>query len=39
MFNGIIFDTGIVKLIKKNKKSILVAIYSNLKLKKKDIDS
>ena len=39
MFNGIIFDTGIVKLIKKNKKSILVAIYSNLKLKKKDIGS
>jgi riboflavin synthase, alpha subunit len=39
MFNGIIFDTGIVKLIKKNKKSILVGIHSDLKLKKKDIGS
>ena len=39
MFNGIIFDTGIVKLIKKNKKSILVGIHSDLKLKKEDIGS
>ncbi len=39
MFNGIIFDTGIIKLIKKNKKSILVGIHSDLKLKKKDIGS
>ncbi len=34
MFNGIIKNTGTIKNIKKNKKSMLLSIYSNLKLKK-----
>ena len=37
MFNGIIFNSGKVKTIKKNKKSILIGIESDLLLKKKDI--
>ena len=32
MFNGIIFSTGIVKSIKKQKKSFLIGIDSNLKV-------
>jgi len=39
MFNGIIFNSGKVKTIKKNKKSILIGIESDLLLKKKDIGS
>ena len=39
MFNGIIFDIGEVHSIKKNKKSILIGIKSNLNLKNKDIGS
>ncbi len=39
MFNGIIFDTGKITSLQKNKKSILVGISSKLKLKKKDIGS
>tara|TARA_Y100001958_G_C21177991_1_gene508429 strand:+ start:795 stop:1382 length:588 start_codon:yes stop_codon:yes gene_type:complete len=39
MFNGIIFNTGVIKEIKTNKKSKLIAIKSNLKLTKKDIGS
>ena len=39
MFNGIIFYTGEVKSIKKEKKSISIGIKSKLKLKKKDIGS
>jgi riboflavin synthase len=37
MFNGIIFNQGIVQNIKKRKKGINVFIKSNLKLTKKDI--
>jgi riboflavin synthase len=36
MFNGIIFETGKVKLIKKNKNSIVIKIETNLKLSSKD---
>ena len=39
MFNGIIFKTGIVKTIIKQKKSKLIGIKSDLKFKKKDIGS
>ena len=39
MFNGIIFKTGIVKTITNYKKSKLIGIKSDLKLKKKDIGS
>tara|TARA_B100000676_G_C17579058_1_gene581104 strand:- start:13 stop:600 length:588 start_codon:yes stop_codon:yes gene_type:complete len=39
MFNGIIFYTGIIKSIKKEKKSFLISIKSNLKLGSKDIGS
>ncbi len=37
MFNGIIKNTGIIKHIKKNKKSLLLSIHSNLKLKKNSL--
>lgn len=37
MFNGIIFDTGKVKYIKKNKGSIYVGIQSNIKFKNTDL--
>ena len=39
MFNGIIFNTGKIKTIKKNKKSIYVGLENTLKLKKKDLGS
>ncbi len=39
MFNGIIFNTGIVKKVKKEKNSKLIGIKSNLVFKKKDIGS
>ena len=39
MFNGIIFYTGVVKSIKKEKKSFLVSIKCNLKVTNKDIGS
>jgi riboflavin synthase len=39
MFNGIIFHTGKVKSIIKNKKNILIEIKTNLKFSKKDIGS
>lgn len=39
MFNGIIFYTGKIKLIQKEKKSILIGIQSNLKFKKNEIGS
>ncbi len=39
MFNGIIFNKGTVKSIKKNEKSILIGIESNFKVKKKDLGS
>ena len=39
MFNGIIFNTGKVKSIKQNFKSIYIGISTNLKLSKKDLGS
>ena len=39
MFNGIIFNTGIVKLIKKNNNSIYIGINTKLKFSQKDIGS
>ena len=39
MFNGIIFNKGTVKNIKKNSKSILLGIKSNLKIKKGELGS
>ena len=39
MFNGIIFDTGKIMSLQKNKKSILIGISTKLKFKKKDIGS
>ena len=39
MFNGIIFKTGIIKTIKKNKNSKLVGLKTNIKFKKSDIGS
>ena len=37
MFNGIIFNTGLVKEINKSKKGINLFLKSNLKVTKKDI--
>ena len=37
MFNGIIKNTGTIKNIKKNKKSMMLSIYSNLKLNKNSL--
>ena len=37
MFNGIIFNKGIVKKILKRPKGINIFIHSNIKLSKKDI--
>ena len=39
MFNGIIFNTGIVRSIKKNLDSIVISLETNLKLTKKDLGS
>tara|TARA_Y100000816_G_scaffold282462_1_gene258192 strand:- start:571 stop:1161 length:591 start_codon:yes stop_codon:yes gene_type:complete len=39
MFNGIIFNYGKVRFIKKNKKSILIGIQTNLKFSKREIGS
>ncbi len=39
MFNGIIFHTGVIKSITKEKKSLLISIKSNLKVVNKDIGS
>ncbi len=39
MFNGIIYHVGVTKILKKQKKSILLGIESNLKLNKKEIGS
>jgi len=39
MFNGIIFNKGTIKSIKKNSKSILIGIKSNLEIKKEDLGS
>ena len=37
MFNGIIFNTGKIRFIKRNKNSKLIGIKSNLKFKKRDM--
>ena len=37
MFNGIIYNTGKIKLIKKNINSIDIAIETNLKFTGKDL--
>ena len=37
MFNGIIKNTGIIKNIKKNKKSMTISIHSNLSIKKNSL--
>ena len=39
MFNGIVFNTGEIKILKKNKNSILIGIKTKLKFKKKDLGS
>ncbi len=39
MFNGIIYHTGKVRSIKKNKQSIYVGIHTNINFKKKDVGS
>ena len=39
MFNGIIYNQGVINSIQKNKKNILLNIQTNLKLKRKDIGS
>ena len=39
MFNGIIFQTGKVKTIKKNRQSILIGLETPIKFSKKDIGS
>ena len=39
MFNGIIYNTGIIKNIFKNKKSLLIGIKSNLNFKQNEIGS
>ncbi len=39
MFNGIIYNTGRIKFIKKTKQSVLIGVLSNIKFRKKDIGS
>ncbi len=39
MFNGIIYSTGLIKKIFKNKKSLLIGIKSNLNFKQNEIGS
>ena len=39
MFNGIIRNTGIIKLIKRNEKSMLISVKSNLKISKNMLGS
>ena len=39
MFNGIIYNKGVVTLIKNNAKSKLIGIKSNLKFNKSDVGS
>ena len=36
MFNGIIYKTGLIKKIEKNKKSIFIEVETNINFKKKD---
>ena len=39
MFNGIIFNTGKVKLLKKNNNSTIIGIQTNLKFSQKELGS
>ena len=39
MFNGIIFNTGKVQIIEKNKNNLLIGIKSILKFKRNEIGS
>ncbi len=39
MFNGIIYNTGLIKIIKQNRNSKLIGVKTKLKLKNKDIGS
>ena len=39
MFNGIIFNTGKVKYIKRNKKSVYIGVQTNLNFTKNDLGS
>ena len=39
MFNGIIYNTGKIVSVKKNKKSIFIGILTNISFKKKDLGS
>ena len=39
MFNGIIFNTGKIKTIKKSKSSLLLGVETRLNFKKKEIGS
>ena len=39
MFNGIIYNIGYLKSLKKNKNSILIGIQTNLKFSQKDLGS
>ena len=39
MFNGIIYNTGKIKIIKKNKNSFVIGLKSKLKFRKRDIGS
>ena len=39
MFNGIIFNTGKIKFLKKYKESIYIGVFTKLAFKKKDIGS
>ena len=39
MFNGIIYNTGKIKVIKKNKNSFVIGLKSKLKFRKRDIGS
>ena len=39
MFNGIIYQTGKIKLVKRNKDSFNITLETNLRLSKKDIGS
>ena len=39
MFNGIIFNTGKVKSIKRKRNSIYVEIHTNINFRKKDLGS
>ena len=39
MFNGIVFNTGKIVLVKKDRRSIVINVKTNLKFSKKDLGS